>query len=257
MASLRRERDIHAPGSRIKPAMVAEIHWQAIAIRLVLTVIAGGLLGIERSRTGHVAGLRTTLLVTLAASVSMIQMNLLIQTNGKPPDSYAVMDLMRLPLGILTGVGFIGAGVIVRKKEIVLGVTTAATIWFSTVVGLCLGGGQLILGSVSTLLGFCILWALRRFETRIEHYRTAELKLTLSQDSFEAEELKDRLLKANFQLESLSVSYSAVEHSKTFACEVRWPSGKGNGDIPHVLKELERIPSLVDLEWRPIGTGPG
>jgi putative Mg2+ transporter-C (MgtC) family protein len=103
----------------------------------------------ERSKTGHFAGLRTTLLVALAASVSMIQMNLLIQTNGKPQDSYAVMDLMRLPLGILTGVGFIGAGAIVRKDEMVVGVTTASTLWFATVVGLCLGGGQVILGSVS------------------------------------------------------------------------------------------------------------
>jgi hypothetical protein len=100
--------------------MAPEIHWQAIALRLILTVIAGGLLGAERSRTGHAAGLRTTLLVRLAASVSMIQMNLLMPSNGKPHDSYAVMDLMRLPLGILTGVGFIGAGAIVCKNELVV-----------------------------------------------------------------------------------------------------------------------------------------
>ena len=83
----------------------------------------------------------------------MIQMNLLMESNGKTQDSFAVMDLMRLPLGILTGVGFIGAGAIVRKSEMVVGVTTAATLWFATVVGLCLGGGQLILGSVSTVIG--------------------------------------------------------------------------------------------------------
>jgi putative Mg2+ transporter-C (MgtC) family protein len=106
-----------------------------------LTIAAGGLLGAERSKTGHAAGLRTTLLVSLAASVAMIQMNLLLPTNGKPPDSYAVMDLMRLPLGILTGVGFIGAGAIVHNNELVVGVTTAATLWFATVVGLCMGGG--------------------------------------------------------------------------------------------------------------------
>src|SRR5215469_13862068 len=144
--------------------MVPEIHWLAIAIRLVLTVAAGTILGAERSKTGHAAGLRTTLLVMLAASVSMIQVNLLIPTNGKPHDSYAVMDLMRLPLGILTGVGFIGAGAIIRKNELVLGVTTAATLWFGTVVGLCLGGGQLILGSVATALGLLVLWGMRRFE---------------------------------------------------------------------------------------------
>jgi putative Mg2+ transporter-C (MgtC) family protein len=144
-----------------KANMSIELHWTAIALRLILTIIAGGLLGAERSKTGHVAGLRTTLLVTLAASIAMIKMNLLIPTNGKPFDSYTVMDLMRLPLGILTGVGFIGAGAIVRKDEFILGVTTAATMWFATVVGLCMGGGQLILGSVSTVIGFGVLWGLR------------------------------------------------------------------------------------------------
>ena len=122
--------------------MSPEVHWQQIALRLALTVVAGGLLGMERSKSGHAAGLRTTLLVTLAASIAMIQMNLLMATNGKTPSSFAVFDLMRLPLGILTGVGFIGAGAIVRKSELVLGLTTAATLWFATVIGLCLGGGQ-------------------------------------------------------------------------------------------------------------------
>ena len=107
--------------------MPVEITWQTIALRILLTLVAGTLLGTNRSKHGHPAGLRTTLLVTLAASISMIQMNLLLPTNGKPHDSYAVMDLMRLPLGILTGVGFIGAGAIVRKGDMVTGVTTAAT----------------------------------------------------------------------------------------------------------------------------------
>src|SRR5579863_10516733 len=172
--------------------MPTELHWPAIALRLILTVIAGGLLGAERSKTGHVAGLRTTLLVTLAASIAMIQMNLLIPTNGKPADSYAVMDLMRLPLGILTGVGFIGAGAIVRKNELILGVTTAATMWFATVVGLCMGGGQLILGSVSAAIGFIILWGFRYFERHVERYQLAELKVAVQGDQLLLSELCDR-----------------------------------------------------------------
>src|SRR6202000_1336796 len=147
------------------------IRWWPIPLRLILTVIAGALLGMERSRTGHAAGLRTTLLVTLAASIAMIQMNLLMESNGKPPNSFAVMDLMRLPLGILTGVGFIGAGAIVRKNELVLGITTAATMWFSTIVGLCLGGGQVVLGSTATVIGFLVLWAVRFGEQRLETYQ--------------------------------------------------------------------------------------
>lgn len=236
--------------------MPLEIHWQQIALRLALTVIAGGLLGMERSKTGHAAGLRTTLLVTLAAAVAMIQMNLLLATNGKPQDSYAVMDLMRLPLGILTGVGFIGAGAIVRKSELVLGITTAATIWFSTVVGLCLGGGQLILGSVSTLLGYIILWGLRWFERRIERFQTAELRLSLARDSLSPEQLRHRIEAEKFRIKSFSVTDLVSMDRKKFELEVRWPSAHPGAAIPPLLVELEQLPGLIELEWKAISAAP-
>jgi putative Mg2+ transporter-C (MgtC) family protein len=107
--------------------MPITIEWPEIALRLALTVVAGTLIGLNRSEHGHSAGLRTTLLVCLAASVSMIQVNLLLPIAGKSPDSFAVLDLMRLPLGILSGMGFIGAGAIVRTGSLVRGLTTAAT----------------------------------------------------------------------------------------------------------------------------------
>src|SRR5580704_14441663 len=112
--------------------MPITIDWPEIALRLALAIIAGMLLGINRTERGMAAGLRTTLLVCLAAAVSMIQVNLLLGVAGKPPDSFVMMDLMRLPLGILTGMGFIGAGAILRRGEMVTGVTTAATLWLAT-----------------------------------------------------------------------------------------------------------------------------
>jgi putative Mg2+ transporter-C (MgtC) family protein len=236
--------------------MLLEIHWQQIALRLVLTVIAGSLLGMERSKTGHAAGLRTTLLVTLAASVAMIQMNLLLQTNGRPHDSYAVMDVMRLPLGILTGVGFIGAGAIVRKSELVLGITTAATIWFSTVIGLCLGGGQIILGSVSAVIGYIILWGLRWFEKRIERYQMAELRISLAHDSLTPQQLRKRLEAEKFRIKSFSVTHLVSMNRKKFDLELRWPSAHGSAEIPPVLAELEQLPGLIEIEWKAIGAAP-
>jgi putative Mg2+ transporter-C (MgtC) family protein len=121
--------------------MAIEVSWHDIAIRLLLTVVGGALIGMNREEHGQAAGLRTTLLVCLAASLSMIQVNLLLGVAGKAQNSFVVMDLMRLPLGILSGMGFIGGGVILRKGSIVRGVTTAATLWFVTVMGLCFGGG--------------------------------------------------------------------------------------------------------------------
>lgn len=129
--------------------MPTTLGWNEIALRLALTIVAGAVIGFDRGEHGRPAGLRTTLLVCLAASVAMIQTNLLLNTVGKRPDSFVVMDLMRLPLGILSGMGFIGAGAIVGRDSLVLGVTTAATLWFVTVIGLCFGGGQIILGLVS------------------------------------------------------------------------------------------------------------
>jgi putative Mg2+ transporter-C (MgtC) family protein len=252
----RRSRTDDPEGAKGRLIMPLEIHWQQIALRLALTVIAGALLGAERSRSGHFAGLRTTLLVTLAASVSMIQMNLLIPTNGKPHDSYAVMDLMRLPLGILTGVGFIGAGAILRKNEMILGITTAATLWFATVVGLCLGGGQLVLGSTSTVIGFLVLWGLRKVERRIEHRQLAELILTLSNDAMSPETLRAQLERARFRIKSFSICRDFKTNAKTYDCQVRWPAGGGNGNVPEVLRDLEQTHGILKLEWKTAGTVP-
>jgi putative Mg2+ transporter-C (MgtC) family protein len=83
--------------------------------------------GVEHAKA---AGLRTTILVCMAASVAMLQMNYLLPLTGHASDSFVTNDLMRLPLGILTGVGFIGGGAILRRGSLIVGVTTAATLWY-------------------------------------------------------------------------------------------------------------------------------
>src|SRR6202451_3250500 len=137
--------------------MPLTLTWQDIALRLAMSLAGGGLIGLDRGEHGRPAGLRTTLLVCLAAAVAMIQTNLLLATKGRASDSFIMMDLMRLPLGILTGMGFIGGGAILRRDGFVVGVTTAATLWFVTVVGLCFGGGQIGLGVAGTALGMMVL----------------------------------------------------------------------------------------------------
>lgn len=234
--------------------MPPAIHWTTIALRLALTLLAGGLLGADRSRNGHPAGLRTVLLVTLAASVAMMQMDLLLPTSGKSLASFAVMDVMRLPLGILTGVGFIGAGAIIRRGDLVLGITTAATLWFATVVGLCLGGGQLILGSISALVGYGILTALRGLENVIERYQPATLVLVTADEGLTPDQLRARLEAARIRIRSLSVEHSPADHRQTLRCHVRWPTLAGPAHPPPILNELQRMPGLVRLIWRATGT---
>src|ERR1700728_3816123 len=136
--------------------MAQHLEWSDVAVRLAIAAAASALIGFERGEHGRPAGLRTTMLVCLAAAVSMIQVNLLLSLRGKATDSYVVMDLMRLPLGILSGMGFIGAGAIVRRGSLVEGVTTAATMWYVTVMGLCFGGGQIALGLAALALGIFV-----------------------------------------------------------------------------------------------------
>jgi putative Mg2+ transporter-C (MgtC) family protein len=98
--------------------MPAELHWTDAALRLALAVLAGAVIGYDRSERGKASGMRTTVLVCLAASVAMIEVNLLLPLAGRKPDSFVMNDLMRFPLGILTGVGFIGGGTILRRDDI-------------------------------------------------------------------------------------------------------------------------------------------
>ncbi|WP_186109109.1 MgtC/SapB family protein [Burkholderia gladioli] len=148
-----------------------------IAARIAVCLIAGAIIGLNRGESGKAAGLRTVMLVCLAACLAMLQVNLLLPQDGKGSQSFAVLDLMRLPLGILSGVGFIGAGAILRKDGLVTGLTTAATLWFVTVIGLCAGGGQLALAALGTVLGFGILTGMKALEQRLPHKRHAWLSV--------------------------------------------------------------------------------
>ena len=95
--------------------MTLTLTWSDVALRLALTLLASGLFGFNRGEQGHAAGLRTMLLVGLAASVAMLLANSLLGLAGRPEGSFVSLDMMRLPLGILSGIGFIGAGAILRR----------------------------------------------------------------------------------------------------------------------------------------------
>jgi putative Mg2+ transporter-C (MgtC) family protein len=237
--------------------MSTHLGWPEIAVRLLLTVVAGTLIGLDRGEHGRPAGLRTTLLVCLAAAVSMIQTNLLLPLAGKAADSFVALDLMRLPLGILTGMGFIGAGAILKKGDIILGVTTAATLWFVTVLGLCFGGGQWELGVVALLIGLGVLRGLKRVEALLPHDRRANLAVTGALDGLSPEDLRAEIVACGVQLVSTGVSYDRDSGSWTLCCEVHWRAQSAEPPLPSFLKELSRRPGVSQLEWTPIGLPSG
>jgi putative Mg2+ transporter-C (MgtC) family protein len=186
--------------------MPVTLEWPDVCIRISLAVLAGILIGYNRSEAGKDAGLRTTLLVCLAACLAMLMTNALLGQAGKASDSFIQLDLMRLPLGILSGVGFIGAGAILRKDGLVKGLTTAATLWFVTVVGLCFGAGQLGLGIAGLVLGIAVLWLMKAVETRLSCEIHAELRVTYERGGFSRETLTDSMRAAGCRLTSVAGS---------------------------------------------------
>ena len=155
--------------------MSLQIGWWDVALRLACALVAGTAIGLNRTAHGRVAGLRTAVLVSLTACLAMLQVNFLLAMGGRAPDSFVNLDLMRLPLGILSGMGFIGAGAILRRGQLIVGVTTAASLWFLTMLGLCFGGGQIVLGFVGLLLGLAALTVMQRLERVIRSDRRARM----------------------------------------------------------------------------------
>lgn len=230
-------------------AMPLHPSWGELLVRLTCAVSAGLAIGYNREEHGKAAGMRTTLIVCLAACVAMIQVNLLLPLAGRSSDSFVMNDLMRLPLGILTGVGFIGAGTILRRSDVVVGVTTAATLWLVTVIGLCFGGGQIVLGWTATGLGLAALWGLVRIERRVPRERTVLLTIECDSSGPPEADLRRRLSGSGLTIAGCELSLQAKGRS-VFVFEVRHVAPTSSAATPKVVHDLAGEPGVVRVEWR-------
>ena len=116
-----------------------------IIVQLILAITLGGLIGIEREKSNKPAGIRTHMLVALGACLFTISsMNL-------------GMDAARIAAGIVTGIGFIGAGTIISSGKNIKGITTAASLWTTSAVGLLVGIGEYFISTIATLFILIIL----------------------------------------------------------------------------------------------------
>lgn len=232
--------------------MPLTITWEQIALRILLAAIASLLIGLNRDEKGHPAGMRTTMLVCLAACLAQLQANILLPTTGKTNASFAVLDLERLPLGILSGIGFIGAGVIVKKRNnIVSGVTTAATIWFVSVLGLLFGGGQLRLGCAATVLAVVILWGLKHVESLIPRQRRGQLCLTLDASAPAEDELRALIRKAGCRFERWNPTYNPTSTLSALDCTLRWTErASREPHTPAAISHLRSLPGVRSLIWK-------
>lgn len=125
----------------------AEFTTGAVALRLILATVLGGIIGLERATKHHPAGMRTFALVCLGAAASAV-VNIYLGTLG--PER---VDLSRIPAGVVGGIGFLGVGtIIITGKNQVRGLTTAAGLWATATLGIILGSGMLEIGMLTFVL---------------------------------------------------------------------------------------------------------
>jgi putative Mg2+ transporter-C (MgtC) family protein len=137
-----------------------ELPTRELLERLLLAAACGALIGLEREWRQKAAGLRTNMLIAMGAALFTVMS---IEMAGGPG-----ADPTRIASQIVTGVGFLGAGAILRTGAHVRGLTTAATIWMNAAVGVAAGGGEYRLAAVATAATFIVLLALVPLERAIE-----------------------------------------------------------------------------------------
>src|SRR5579859_1054063 len=143
-----------------------------IGLRLLVATLLSGIIGLERERGERAAGLRTHALVGLGACLLMI-----VSAFGFEDWHYSpcALDPSRIAAQVVSGIGFLGAGVIIFQRDggVVRGLTTAASVWVVAAIGLAVGGGMYITGIVATAIALVILAGLKPLEQRVVRRRSA------------------------------------------------------------------------------------
>jgi putative Mg2+ transporter-C (MgtC) family protein len=211
-------------------------------VRGAFAILCGALIGSERERKGKPAGLRTNTLICLGATLYMLASEFLLQKFGVQGT-----DPTRIAAQVVTGIGFLGAGTIIQSRGEVIGLTSAATIWVVAAIGLLIGAGFPLLGTLCTALVLLTLIGFERVEQRIlgkchhipceitfsdEGGRTkAELALILAEHN---------LNMADFPVESISSGLFRITVSY---CD-RHPSHARS------LTDLWNAPGVVEVRWK-------
>jgi putative Mg2+ transporter-C (MgtC) family protein len=177
-----------------------------IVFRLVAALAAGGLIGLERSHRGRPAGFRTHALVCLASSLLMLVT--IYESHWFPRDSVGrvILDPTRMAQGIMTGIGFLGAGAIIKEGFTVRGLTTAASIWVTAAIGILTGIGFYFAALIGTILVLGTLSAFRWIEARLPTETYAVFTVRFARDAVMPEAALRKLV-AEHGLDAHNFSY--------------------------------------------------
>ena len=134
--------------------------------RIAAGAALGGIIGYERDRHRRPVGLRTHLIVAMAAASFMVISSQFVYWQHYGPNDLVEVDASRIAASVVSAVGFLAGGAILRNGASVQGLTTAAGLWLVTAIGMCAGAGMFLESAAVTLLGIIALTALRRFEDK-------------------------------------------------------------------------------------------
>ena len=170
-----------------------------LILKLCAAFICGGIIGLEREITGKVAGLRTSILVCVGATIFTMLSVVLAQKFGGDPT--------RIAAQIVTGVGFLGAGAILREEgRGITGLTTAAVIWVTAAIGMMIGSDMIILSIILSLLIVLCMFLLSRFEEWIHKSRSRLFHLTVRNNSDELDHVKSLLTIYKKNISGIAIS---------------------------------------------------
>jgi putative Mg2+ transporter-C (MgtC) family protein len=181
-----------------------------ISFRLIAALAAGGLIGLERSYRGRAAGFRTHALVCVASSLLLLVTVYESHWFHVEGGARATIDPTRMAQGIMTGIGFLGAGVIVKEGLSVRGLTTAASIWMTAAIGILTGIGFYFAAGLGTVLTLGTLSLFRWIEGRIptEHYANFMLRFA-REAAMPEDQLRRLVAEHGFSIYNLSYRVTA------------------------------------------------
>jgi putative Mg2+ transporter-C (MgtC) family protein len=211
------------------------------AIRMLIAAILGAAIGLEREIHEHPAGMRTHLLVSLGSAIFTVLSIYGFQGVGQG-NVAATVDPTRIAAQVVSGIGFLGAGAILKYGTSIRGLTTAASRWTAAAIGMAAGAGEWLIAAVGTSIVIFSLWPLNRLVERMHKPGTRALRLRLEVGRLEALGDMSRLL-ADRRIEMAGINSQRMGKGRyEVELELRMPQGARPQDI------LGAITAIPDVE---------
>ena len=218
--------------------------WELI-LRLAVAAILGALVGLERERLEWAAGMRTHALVSLGSALFMVVS--IFGFSDILNERHVILDPSRVAAQVASGIGFIGAGTIIFRREVVKGLTTAANIWAVAAVGLAVGGGMFLAAVSATLLALALLVLAKPLKARMFPNRKEARRVRLVVErGTPLADLREQIEASEVPLERIVVRPNSADSEEDDA-ELVFAKGSGQEDLISLMDELRRVSGVREV----------